>query len=290
MKKCVLRMIGAMTVVAVLTGCGDGDIGDLFGGKGRMTKDEADRMVKTEVDRTIKTEVEKLVKQHMRESFDELLNVYDIDMCTNFVIGASQNGVRKGTVDVALRDKKSGKMQKVTYEFKYEGDTVSAGVKDPSEILKLLGMENLANLVDLKDTGNRGNGNNKAEEVLGLDKVKLSDMRADLDAAGKLVENFKNLSFSQIEVVEKVSGIVTKKIQAEWLPQLHAKARRLGVKEFSVELDEEDGVVLLPDDKTGSKYSGLVSGKAKADGDEAEFAFRLGVKVANGNVTYEVKQ
>ena len=274
MKMSVLRMIAFMSVIVVFIGCGDGGVGSLWGLEDRM----------------IKAEVEKLVKKHMRESCDEVLKLYDIDTCTNFVIGASQGGARKGTVDVALRDKKSGGMQKVTYEFTYENDTVSAGVKDPSEVLQLLGMGNLANLVDLKDAGNGGNGNNKAEKVLGLDKAKLSDALADLNAAGKMMENFKNLSFSQIEVVEKLSGIVTKKIQAEWLPQLHAKAKRLGVREFSIELDEEDGVVLLPDDKTGSTYSGLVSGKAKADGDEAEFAFRLEVKVVNGNVTYEVKQ
>lgn len=267
-------MIAFMAVMVTFIGCGDGGVGSLRGLEDRM----------------IKAEVEKLVKKHMRESCDELLKLYDIDKCTNFVIGASQNGARKGTVDVALREKKSGKMQKVTYEFKYKDDTVEAGVKDPTEVLKLLGMDDLADLVDLKGAGGGDSENNKAEKVLGLDKVKLSDVRADLDAAGKMMENFKNLSPSQIDVVEKISGIVTKKIQAEWLPQLHAKAKRLGVKEFSVELDEEDGVVLLPDDKTGSRYSGLVSGKAKADGDEAEFAFRLEAKVINGNVTYEIKQ
>ena len=80
-----------------------------------------------------------------------------------------------------------------------------------------------------------------------------------------------------------------KKLEVEWFPQLHAKARELGVKQFSVKFDDDDGVLLLPDGKVG-KFSGLMSGTAKADGDEAEFTFRLEAEVVNGNVAYEIKR
>ena len=275
MKKLIGRILTVIAVLVVLTfiGCGDGGKGGLFGLE----------------DRLIKTEVEKLVTQHFTQQ-EDLIKMYTIEKCLDYVIGPEVKGARKGSINLCLKNKKTGELKKLAYEFTYENDVISAGVKDPSQALELMGLGGLANLAKLGESLGGADDNNKAEKVLGLDKAKLSDALADLDAAGKMMENFKNLSFSQIEVVEKLSGIVTKKIQAEWLPQLHAKAKRLGVKEFSVELDEEDGVVLLPDDKTGSKYSGLVSGKAKADGDEAEFAFRLEVNVVNGNVTYEVKQ
>lgn len=118
-KQVVLLFIAAIIFVAI-AGCGDDGF---FGMETRM----------------IKTETAKLVVQHAQQQ-DELMKLYDVDKCTNFVIAAEKNGSRTGTIDLLLKVKKTGKIQKLTYEFTYKDDAISAGVKDPTELLKLMGV------------------------------------------------------------------------------------------------------------------------------------------------------
>ncbi len=278
MKNLINRVIalGAIMLSIAITGCGDGILGD------------GSFLSKTE-DAQLKIEVEKLVKQHFRQQ-DDLVKMYNIDKCSDYTIGPKVKGTRKGSVNLCLKNKKTGELKKLAYEFTYENDTISTGVKDPSQALELMGLGGLANLAKLGESlGGGTDADNKAAKVLGLDQTTLGEAARDLDAIGKLMDKFKNLSPANVETVESVSKVVVKKLEVEWFPQLHAKARELGVKQFSVKFDDDDGVLLLPDGKVG-KFSGLMSGTAKADGDEAEFTFRLEAEVVNGNVAYEIKR
>lgn len=277
MKKLVSQMIalGVIMILVTLTGCGDVILG------------EGNLLSKAE-DAELKTEVEKLIKQHFSQQ-DDLAKMYTIDKCSDYTIGPKAKGVRKGSVNLCLKNKKTGEVKKLAYEFTYENDAISAGVKDPSQVLELMGLGGPANLAKLGGSLGGADADNKAAKVLGLDQTTLGEATRDLDAIGKLMDNIKNLSPAEMETVENMSKVVRKKLEAEWFPRLSAKAKELGVKQFSVKFDDEDGVLLLPDGKVG-KFSGLMSGTAKADGDEAEFSFRLEAKVVNGNVTYEIKR
>lgn len=260
----------------VLTGCGDGILGD------------GSFLSKVE-DAELKIEVEKLVKQHFKQQ-DDMVKMFDIDKCSDYTIGPKVKGTRKGSVNLCLKNKKTGEQKKLAYEFTYENDTISTGVKDPSQALELMGLGGLANLAKLGESlGGGTDADNKAAKVLGLDQTTLGEVARNIDAVGKLMEKFKNLSPANMETVESVSKTVMKKLEVEWFPQLRVKAMELGVKQFSAKFDDEDGVLLLPDGKAG-KFSGLMSGTVKADGDEAEFSFRLEVEVVNGNVAYEIKR
>ena len=94
-------------------------------------------------DALLKVQIEELVQQHMKGQ-DELMKLYDITSCLNFVIAAETNGVREGTVDLALKNKKTGKTQTVAYEFTYnvEKETALTGVKDPMAVVRLMNLGN----------------------------------------------------------------------------------------------------------------------------------------------------
>lgn len=273
MKKLISRMIalGVLMLSFYQTGCGDGILG------------EGSLLAKAE-DAELKIEVEKLVKQHFKQQ-EDLIGMYDIEECSDFTIGPKIKGTRKGSVNLCLKNKKTGEVKKLAYEFTYENDSISAGVKDPAQALELMGLGGLADLA--RQAG--FDEDNKADKVLGLDQKSLSEAAKDIEAAGKMMEKFKNLTLDNMEYTEKVTKVVQRKLEAEWFPQLQTKARKMGIKQFSVEFDDDDGVLLLPDDQAG-RFSGMMSGTAKADGDETEFSFRLEAKVVNGNVTYEIKR
>ena len=268
MKKLINRMIALLTIMlsVTLAGCGEGSL-----------------LAKAE-DAELKTEVEKLIKQHFSQQ-DDLAKMYNIDKCSDYIIGPKIKGVRKGSVNLCLKNKKTGEVKTLAYEFTYENDSISAGVKDPAQELDLMGLGGLADLVRQANLDE----DNKADKVLGLDKTTLSEATQNLEEVGKILEKLKNLTPDNMEYTEKVTKVVQRKLEVEWFPQLRAKARKMGVKQFSVEFDDDDGVLLLPDGQAG-RFSGMMSGTAKADGDETEFTFRLEVKVVNGNVTYEIKR
>ncbi len=132
---------------------------------------------------------------------------------------------------------------------------------------------------------------NKAEKVLGLDSPTMKEALGDLASAAKMVDQFQKLSVGEMMTAQKVSTTIMSKIKAEWVPQLNSKATELGVKEFAVTFNEDDGdgVLVLPDKESG-KFSGFVQGVATADGDKADFVIRISASVANGNVSYEFKR
>ena len=95
-------------------------------------------------DAMLKVEIEKTVQQHMQEQ-EELMKLYDIDKCCNFTISAETNGVRKGTVDIGLKNKQTGDLKTLTYEFSYDvgKEFVSVGVKNPMDAVKLLNLHEI---------------------------------------------------------------------------------------------------------------------------------------------------
>ncbi len=97
-------------------------------------------------DSLIKSEVNGMVREHVQEQ-EELVKLYDIGECVNFTISPEANGIRQGTVDVELKNKKTGKVETLSYQFKYntESDEIEAGVKDPKQVLRLMGLQNLFN-------------------------------------------------------------------------------------------------------------------------------------------------
>ena len=92
-------------------------------------------------DALLKVQIEELVQQHMKEQ-DEIMKLYDITSCHNFVIAADTNGVRKGTVDLGLKNKRTGGTQKVAYEFTYNAEKESAlvGVSNPMDVIRLMNL------------------------------------------------------------------------------------------------------------------------------------------------------
>ena len=132
---------------------------------------------------------------------------------------------------------------------------------------------------------------NKAEKVLGLDDVTMKEALGDLGAASKMMDQLQKLSLGDMMAAQNASEAIMAKLKAEWIPQLKAKASGMGVKEFAVSFneDEGEGVIVLPEKQRG-KFYGMVQGVAIADGDKAEFMFRITATIANGNVSYEFKK
>lgn len=130
---------------------------------------------------------------------------------------------------------------------------------------------------------------NKAEKVLGYDDSSMSGAIADLAEGAKMADKLTKLSIGEMMTVNKVCDATEAKLLKEWVPQLQAKAKTMGVESFEVTFNEDksEGVLVFPDGN--GKYSGVVQGTAKADGDTCEFVFRLTVTVANGTVEYEFK-
>jgi len=97
-------------------------------------------------DSLLQTEVEKMVREHVQGK-EEIVKLYDVDKCVNFTISPEDKGIRRGTVDLGLKSKKTGKIETLGYQFKYntESDEVEVGVKDPMQAVKLVGLKNLLN-------------------------------------------------------------------------------------------------------------------------------------------------
>ena len=93
-------------------------------------------------DAFLKVQIEDLVQQHMREQ-DEVMKLYDIDKCQNFVIASETNGVRKGTVELGLKNKRTGGRQTVAYEFSYnvKKEFASVGVRNPIDVVRMMNPE-----------------------------------------------------------------------------------------------------------------------------------------------------
>ena len=72
-----------------------------------------------------------------------MMKLYDIDKCQNFVIASETNGVRKGTVDLGLKNKRTGGKQTVAYEFSYnvEKEYASVGVRNPIDMVRLMNLK-----------------------------------------------------------------------------------------------------------------------------------------------------
>ncbi len=132
---------------------------------------------------------------------------------------------------------------------------------------------------------------NKAEKVLGLGDATMKDALGDLGAATKMAEQLKGLSIGDMLSAQNASEAIMAKLKAEWIPQLKVKATELGVKDFAVSFDEDEGegVLVLPEKDSG-KFSGVVQGVATADGDKAEFIFRISATIVNGKVSYTFKR
>lgn len=97
-------------------------------------------------DSLIQSEVNEMVREHVQEQ-EEIVKLYDVGQCVNFTLSPEANGIRQGTVDVELKNKKTGKMETLAYQFKYntKSEEIEAGVKDPRQVLKLIGLQNLFN-------------------------------------------------------------------------------------------------------------------------------------------------
>lgn len=86
-----------------------------------------------------KGEVEKLIKEHISE-VDEVMAAYEIDKCENFNVASNTDEKKEGTIDIKLKNKKTGKIETLTYTFVYNKDSGELSVvpKDPEQIVKLV--------------------------------------------------------------------------------------------------------------------------------------------------------
>ena len=89
-------------------------------------------------DSLLKSEVEDLVKEHA--SKEELITKwYEVGECENFNITAKGEKT-VGTIDLKLKNRKTGKEEKLTYEFTYNENTgyIEAQIKDEEKALKII--------------------------------------------------------------------------------------------------------------------------------------------------------
>lgn len=59
-------------------------------------------------DSLIQSEVNEMVREHVQEQ-EEIVKLYDVGQCVNFTLSPEANGIRQGTVDVELKNKKTGR-------------------------------------------------------------------------------------------------------------------------------------------------------------------------------------
>lgn len=89
-------------------------------------------------DSLLKSEVEGLVKEHA--SKEELITKwYEVGECENFNVTAKGEKT-VGTIDLKLKNRKTGKEEKLTYEFTYNENTgyIEAQIKDKEKALKII--------------------------------------------------------------------------------------------------------------------------------------------------------
>lgn len=97
-------------------------------------------------DSLLQAEIENMVREHVQGQ-EEIVALYDVDKCVNFTISPEAKGIRQGSVDLGLKSKKTGKLETLAYQFKYntESDEVEVVIKDPMQAVKLIGLKNLLN-------------------------------------------------------------------------------------------------------------------------------------------------
>lgn len=93
-------------------------------------------------DSLLEGEVSKMAEEHFK-SQDEIGKLWTIEKSSNFVMEPEANGKRMGTLDLELKNMKTGARQKLAYQFSYdvERSEVEVGVKNPADAMKLLGIE-----------------------------------------------------------------------------------------------------------------------------------------------------
>ena len=153
--------------------------------------------------------------------------------------------------------------------------------------IKRLMMPTVIGMVAL---GITGCGSNKAKEVLGLSDTAYCGGYRVLERSAELIEQQDKLPSSKKNIAEEVETVTNNKIQKEWIPQIQDKAKSLGVKSFSVDIDEATGVLLVPANAP-RKFNGCLIGSSNADGDETHFIIDIDVTVQqDGSVSYEFKK
>ena len=89
-------------------------------------------------DSLLKSEVEGLVKEHA--SKEELITKwYEVGECENFNVTAKGEKT-VGTIDLKLKNRKTGKEEKLTYDFTYNENTgyIEAQIRDKEKALKII--------------------------------------------------------------------------------------------------------------------------------------------------------
>lgn len=148
----------------------------------------------------------------------------------------------------------------------------------------------MAAMVGMMVLGTAGCGGNKAKEALGLPATVYCSGYKTLEKSVELIEQQDKLPSEKKSIAEDVETAANNKIRKEWIPQIQDKAKSLGIKSFSVDVDESTGVLLVPADAP-RKFCGCLIGSAKADGDKVDFIVDIEVMVLqDGSVSYEFKK